>query len=93
MDIRVCNICGKCIVLDSWVIVQLMDYVHTGNLQVVRGLVTMFPFLDVWVYGNYVVSSAMLSKVFLFHVIVALIMFLIVAIHIRILHTNSSNSV
>jgi len=61
-------------------------------LRVVIGIVRFIPYMDVWFYGNYMVNSGMLSKVFIFHALVAFIMVGLVLVHIVLLHSCSSNS-
>ena len=46
-------------------------------LRVVQGLMRCLPFLDVWFYGNYVVTYRMLAKCLLFHFLVVVILSLI----------------
>ena len=48
--------------------------------------------VDMWFYGNYIVTYNMLAKCLVFHFIVVIIAFVLQAIHILMLHSSGSSS-
>jgi quinol-cytochrome oxidoreductase complex cytochrome b subunit len=61
-------------------------------LRVVQGLVAWLPYVDVWFYSNYAPSSICLGKVLIFHVIVAILVLALVAVHLTVLHVIGSST-
>ena len=61
-------------------------------LRVVQGLMRCLPLVDMWFYGNYIVTYNMLAKCLVFHFIVVIIAFVLQAIHILMLHSSGSSS-
>jgi quinol-cytochrome oxidoreductase complex cytochrome b subunit len=61
-------------------------------LRVVQGLMRCLPFVDMWFYGNYIVTYKMLSKCLVFHFLVVIITLAVMAMHILQLHTSGSSN-
>ena len=61
-------------------------------LRVVQGLMRCLPLVDMWFYGNYIVTYNMLAKCLVFHFIIVIITFALMAIHIIRLHSSGSSS-
>jgi quinol-cytochrome oxidoreductase complex cytochrome b subunit len=61
-------------------------------LRVVQGLMRCLPLVDMWFYGNYIVTYNMLAKCLVFHFLVAVITVVVVMYHIIQLHSSGSSN-